>query len=88
MQTTRVLKETVIRCSHSNKLAGKPSKDTLYDWRTKGIERRCDGVVVTLEWCRLGGQPVTSLEAYERFHKRVNGELPPAEPDQEEAKDE
>jgi hypothetical protein len=75
------LEETTVFCSEARRLKGKPSPDTLYNWRSEGIECRTSGVRVTLEWCLLGGRPVTSIEAYERFLKRINGELPP--PDEE-----
>jgi hypothetical protein len=76
MQTTRVLDETIVHCSEGGKLTGRPCQDSLYNWRKKGVKRRGDRKIVTLEWCYLGGEPVTSVEAYERFQKRINGELP------------
>ena len=74
MQTTKVLEETVIRQSERHRLPGNPSVQRLTAWRLRGVKCRATGVRHTLEWCYVGGEPVTSLEAYERFNRRVNGE--------------
>jgi len=75
MQTVRVLSETVIRAHQRHRLAGKPHKCTLYRWRKRGTKHPVTGYLVTLEWAYLGGEPVTSLEAYDRFMRQLNGEV-------------
>lgn len=41
---------------------------TIWRWRQRGVDGH------RLETARLGGRRVTSIEALERFHSRVNGE--------------
>ena len=72
MQTTQILSETVVRCSEASSLPGKPTQKTLLNWRTKGIVNRHTGRRYTLEWAMLGGAPVTSLEAFQRFLEKIN----------------
>jgi hypothetical protein len=72
--TTRVLYESIVYCSQSRSLPGKPSADSIYNWRTRGVRCRRTHHRITLEWAYYGGQPVTSREAFDRFLRRINGE--------------
>lgn len=80
MQTTRVLSETIIYCADVRRFGPGVNARMVWYWRRKGIPVRVDGKIqrsqarVTLEWAMHGGRPATSLEAIERFRKRVNGE--------------
>lgn len=48
---------------------------TLALWIKVGLLRQSDGEVIQLEGRQIGGLICSSLEAYERFDKRLNGEL-------------
>lgn len=74
MLNPRVARETVVLLAHRRKLPNKPSRTTLYCWRKTGLVSKISGKRITLEWCRYGGLPATSLEAYDRFMQRLNGE--------------
>jgi hypothetical protein len=76
--STGILKETVVYFSRAANLPGKPSKAVLVNWKDDGLQvkrsKRRPPPTVRLEYAYLGGQLVTSLEAYDRFQRRVNGE--------------
>jgi hypothetical protein len=71
MQTPRVLDETFFRCSQSRRHFD-VSPQTIDNWRRIGIVCRETGERITLEWAYFGKSPVTSMEAFKRFHQRVN----------------
>lgn len=73
MRTMRVCRETTIYLSDKNKLPHKVTLRTLRNWITRGLISDT-GERVTLEYAKIGGALATSLEAYERFLKRLNGE--------------
>ena len=74
MQTVAILDETMVRFDQGpTDLPGAPSRWKLRRWASKGL-RTPSGERVTLEWCYDGGKPVTSMEAWMRFQKAVNGE--------------
>ena len=75
MKTTRILNETVCFLSEGHRLPTKPPRTTLRRWALEGC-RTPDGVV-TLEYCYRGRSPITSVEAFDRFLARVNGEEVP-----------
>lgn len=76
MLTTAIMDETIVRFSERGKLLGRPSYWSLRRWAKQGIASRATEELVTLEYCYIGRSPATSKEAYERFNKRMNGELP------------
>lgn len=80
MQTTRILSETIVYCADVRRFGPGVNARMIWFWRTKGLPVRSHGKIdrtrprVTLEWAMQGGRPATSLEAIERFRKRLNGE--------------
>jgi hypothetical protein len=74
MQSPRIIDETIVEFPDGPKLTGSPSRQTLTRWSTEGVESKSTGEVITLEWAQIGYRRVTSLEAYERFLARLNGE--------------
>lgn len=76
--TLAVLDETVVYFSKPAKLPGRPAKSTLVNWKTRGVLAkrgpRSPGPLIYLEWAYIGGAVVTSMEAYERFQRGINGE--------------
>lgn len=83
MRTTKIMQETVVFFAEAaRQIPGKPRFTTVRDWANKGM-RGAGGIRHTIEWCRLTKGPAISLEAYHRFIKRVNGELPPLAEDVE-----
>ena len=76
MNTTNILKETIVPFSRKGSAQSRhPGYYTLYNWSHKGLQNIKTGKRVSLEWCLIGGVPVTSEEALHRFHRRRNGEL-------------
>ena len=74
MVSTQVLNETVVPFSRKkSSYRFHPGYNTMRNWAKRGLKDP-DGKAVTLEWCHLGGTPVTSIEALVRFHKLHNGE--------------
>ncbi len=72
-----IFNETLIYCSEPQHLPGRVTTDMLRDWRNKGLEIKRGpkfGQRVTLDWAWLGGRPVTSLQAFARFQRQLNGE--------------
>lgn len=67
--------ETVRYLSHKSQLPGQPSLTTLYRYIRRGVVSRVTSKRIYLECEQRGGQLITSLEAWERFHDRLNGLL-------------
>ncbi len=57
----------------SKQLATKPTYRQLYNWAHTGLLHH--GTRIKLEWVKIGGQPCTSTEAFERFVQRTNAPL-------------
>lgn len=83
MLNTNIFHETVVNFSDGLKRLKRPGKTgcgyhLLHRWAHKGVFNRhpstngC-GARITLEYMRVGGFPVTSVEAFERFHLRCSG---------------
>lgn len=82
MQTTKVLEETVVFLTQPSRLGSGITRGMLTHWTREGVLPRRRGKIisrtpVTLEWCLQGGQRVTSVEAYQRFTRKINGEDQP-----------
>ena len=75
MKTTLVLNETRINFADAHELLTSPSPRQLRHWARKGV-RIEGGRTVTLEYASVGRRVVTSVEAFERFLLRQNGEEP------------
>jgi len=76
-----ILKERTLTLSEGELLPGKPSRKTLWDYKENGIELD-DGTVVKLEVVWVGRRKlVTSMEAFDRFIRRINGNLAPEKND-------
>lgn len=79
MQTIDVLYETVVPLKQPSRLGKDISCDQLDHWARKGLMPRRNGKIisrerVTLDFCYRGSQKFTSVEAYQRFLKKINGE--------------
>jgi len=74
MKTTRICKEEIVYFSDRSRLTGKPSRRRLWNWAKLGLISD-SGKRVTLEYAKIGGSWATSIEAYERFIQRINGEI-------------
>jgi len=61
-----VLDESIIPFNDSKQLRGCPTRDQLNNWAYRGIRG------ITLEYYRLGGKPITSREAIDRFLRKIN----------------
>ena len=72
MRTTAVLEEEVVPFGEAGRLPGSPTRGQIQNWRDKGIWVKPLGQYITIEWCSVGGRPVTSVEAYKRFVQRTN----------------
>lgn len=72
----RIMRETRVRLSEGRLLPTPVSQRTLQKYIKVGQESRYTGEIVKLEWCQDGGRRVTSVEAFERFQLRLNGEEP------------
>ena len=55
-------------------LRGCPTRDQLHNWAKNGIGG------ITLEWWKLGGKPLTSREAVDRFMRKTNAMKPRKRP--------
>ena len=66
MKNESVLDETVILFDSCRELRGRPTRDQLNNWIKNGIRG------ITLEYWHLGGKPLTSREAVDRFLRKVN----------------
>lgn len=74
-------KENLVCFDEGRKLAGTPSTQTLYRWATVGLKPRFEaeeGHRIFLEYCTIGRRSYTSMEAYDRFLRKLNGEKVPA----------
>jgi hypothetical protein len=75
MKTLSVLNESIVPFDDAHKvLRGMPTRHQLNNWVRNGLIVTINGVKqrVKLEFCKVGGRPVTSVEAYERFEEIVN----------------
>jgi hypothetical protein len=52
----------------------RPSAKTMYQWRTIGLKRGHGGKSVRLQWFRMGGTLMTTVEAVGRFKSGANEE--------------
>lgn len=52
----------------------RPSAKTMYHWRTSGLKRGRAGKSVRLQWFRMGGTLMTTVEAVGRFKSGANEE--------------
>ena len=74
MVNKKILGETVIGFSEGReKTPGNPSYFQLWSWAKHGLLARKLAKRVTLEYCQQAGRYVTSLEAVERFYRKLNG---------------
>jgi hypothetical protein len=70
-----VLKETIVSLNSGRKLLPRaPSFRKLKRWINVGV-RSWNGKLVKLETIKIGGEPCTSLEAFDRFCQKLS-ELP------------
>jgi hypothetical protein len=77
MLNTQIAREGVVFFAEAGSaLPGAPPYRTVDCWTRRGIKGP-DGIWHRLEWCRIGGRPATSIQAYYRFLDRTNGMLPP-----------
>jgi hypothetical protein len=77
MLNTQIAREGVVYFADARQaLPGEIVAATLNKWTRRGIKGP-DGIWHRLEWCRIGGRPATSIQAYYRFLDRTNGMLPP-----------
>ena len=84
MQNSRIAEETYIFFSDAHKvLPGEPSINTVKRWTRRGMAGTGDGIFHRLEWCRMAGRSATSMQAYHRWLRRINGEAPPTAEDVE-----
>ena len=79
MLNDQVLTEEVLWVSQPKKISPMLTRDMLMHWIRRGVlpcRRRKKGDAqpqrITLEWAKLGGQLVTSREAYLRFLRKIN----------------
>lgn len=76
MINPRVLVETVVCFWEGQKrLPGRPTIRRLRWAAERGILSKITGRREYLEWAQLGNERVTSMEAWERFHLRLNGHV-------------
>ncbi len=67
--TIDIKHETLIGFSEAKELPRHPSYHKLRRWAKCGLLHR--GRRVKLEWVRVGSEPCTSIEAFERFIKKM-----------------
>lgn len=73
MKTLAVLSETIVLFADARKLKGKPHWWDLRNWARYGLVSKFTGEKITLEWAVYGGKRCTSVEAFDRFLKKLNG---------------
>jgi hypothetical protein len=69
-----VVNEQMILFSESEKLPTKPSPGSLRNWSRTGALSKTTGEIVILESVQIGCRSYTSLEAFERFWRQLNGD--------------
>ena len=70
MQNAKIARETVVTFAEARRrLPTTPSYTTMQRWAYRGMRDR-QGRIVSLEWCRIGGSPCTSMEAFHRWVER------------------
>ena len=78
MRTFSVLLENPVPLSDLRRhIADLPTYDTMYKWCKRGVHVRAGprkGTLVTMDHYNRGGEVVTSVEAYFRFQRAVNGD--------------
>lgn len=78
MRTFAILTEDPIALGDLRKHVKRPpTYSVLWKWCRRGIQVKAGphcGQRVTLDYYSMGGTPVTSVEAYYRFLRAVNGE--------------
>ena len=72
--------ETLILPSQSAQLPTKPDPKTLRKWITDGCISKKTGERFFLEFRQVGNLIYTSIEAFDRFQRRLNGEKVDSEP--------
>lgn len=85
MRTFDILLENPVPLSELRRhIADIPTYRTLYEWCRTGVQVKAGprkGTLVTMDFYHRGGEIVTSVEAYFRFQRAVNGD------DQKDAQD-
>ena len=75
--SVRVLDETLIRVADARecrRIHGEPKVRTVLRWIDEGLKSVVTREQVHLEYAKMAGARVTSLEAVRRFNMRLNGE--------------
>ena len=66
--------ERFLTLGKGRQLPGSPGRRTLREWMKKGCKSQVTGETVLLEGWQIGGRWHTSVEAFDRFLAKLNGE--------------
>ena len=66
LRTKDILKEAIVYFNDPRSLPGHITRHQLNNWVRHGLHG------IKLDWYKIGGKPVTSLEAFDRFMDETN----------------